>query len=105
MSDSLLQDAWQQLVFLATVISLIFCLDFPQQPLSLSTVFEDMRSDSNRMSFTRGSPRVSVPVLSNTTDEMSFISSKGSPPRIKIPRRAPMPVPTMTAVGVANPNE
>lgn len=29
--------------------------------------------------------------------------SRGSPPLIKMPYRAPIPVPTITAVGVANP--
>mmetsp|Transcript_7954 Transcript_7954/g.17252 ORF Transcript_7954/g.17252 Transcript_7954/m.17252 type:complete len:82 (+) Transcript_7954:2460-2705(+) len=55
------------------------------------------------MSTTDISPLVRVPVLSNITVDTSLHSSKGSPPRIKIPRRAPRPVPTITAVGVAKP--
>lgn len=31
------------------------------------------------------------------------VNSKGSPPLMRIPLMAPTPVPTMTAVGVANP--
>src|SRR5215204_22061 len=53
----------------------------------------------------RGSPRVSVPVLSSTTVVSLWASSRASPPLTRIPRSAPLPVPTMIDVGVARPIE
>ncbi len=50
-----------------------------------------------------GSPLVKVPVLSKTIVSSLWAVSKLSPPLIKIPFSAPLPVPTITAVGVANP--
>ncbi|KAH3677140.1 hypothetical protein WICMUC_001895 [Wickerhamomyces mucosus] len=50
------------------------------------------------------SPCVKVPVLSNNNISKSFDLCKTSPPLIKIPLFAATPVPTMTAVGAANPN-
>ena len=44
-----------------------------------------------------------VPVLSKTTVVIDEIFSKTSPPLIRIPYEAAIPVPTMTAVGVASP--
>ncbi len=55
------------------------------------------------MSLTWGVPEVSVPVLSNTTVVIDDIFSKTSPPLIRIPYDAAIPVPTITAVGVARP--
>ena len=54
-------------------------------------------------SFTSGLPEVSVPVLSKTIVSIFFIFSKTSAPFIRIPIEAAMPVPTITAVGVAKP--
>lgn len=54
-------------------------------------------------SVTDGVPDVRVPVLSKTTVVMLFILSNISPPLIKIPNEAAIPVPTITAVGVAKP--
>ena len=54
---------------------------------------------------TFGVPSVNVPVLSKTIVSISFNFSKASPDFIKIPSSAPFPVPTIIAVGVANPNE
>ena len=72
---------------------------------------------------TRGFPSVIVPVLSNTTVLIcasnvysqsahiglpfpTFLAcSNGSPPLIRMPFRAPTPVPTIMAVGVARPSE
>src|SRR5215208_174540 len=51
----------------------------------------------------RGSPRVSVPVLSSTTVVSLWASSRASPPLTRIPPSAPLPVPTMIEVGVASP--
>ena len=45
-----------------------------------------------------------VPVLSNTIVFTSFIFSRISPPFIRIPNLAAIPVPTITAVGVARPS-
>ena len=43
------------------------------------------------------------PVLSKTTASIPAASSSASPPRIRMPASAPLPVPTMIAVGVARP--
>jgi len=55
------------------------------------------------MSRTIGEPAVKVPVLSKTTIVMFLIRSRISPPFIRTPKPAAMPVPTITAVGVARP--
>lgn len=54
-------------------------------------------------SLTSGLPDVSVPVLSKTIVSIFVIFSNISAPFIKIPWEAARPVPTITAVGVANP--
>ena len=46
---------------------------------------------------------MTVPVLSSTTVSTLWVISRISPERIRIPCLAPRPVPTMMAVGVANP--
>ena len=51
-----------------------------------------------------GFPTVNVPVLSKTTVVTSFIFWIAAPLRIRIPFSAPLPLPTINAVGVANPN-
>ena len=57
------------------------------------------------MSVTEDSPFVRVPVLSNTTVVMLRAFSKACASLIRIPFSAPLPVPTIIAVGVANPKE
>ena len=52
---------------------------------------------------TRGFPSVSVPVLSRTTTSIFFATSRLSASLIRMPFSAPLPVPTMIAVGVASP--
>mmetsp|Transcript_13577 Transcript_13577/g.47311 ORF Transcript_13577/g.47311 Transcript_13577/m.47311 type:complete len:381 (-) Transcript_13577:1416-2558(-) len=49
-------------------------------------------------------PSVSVPVLSNTMAVVRCTASSTAPPLMRMPARAPRPVPTMTAVGVARPS-
>ena len=44
-----------------------------------------------------------MPVLSNTTVVSLPAISSASPPLIRMPFSAPLPVPTMIAVGVARP--
>ena len=56
------------------------------------------------MSVSVNSPRVKVPVLSRTTVANFPARSSDSVFRKRMPRCAPMPVPTITAVGVASPN-
>ncbi len=51
-----------------------------------------------------GFPSVSVPVLSNTTVSILWACSKASPDLNRIPSSAPLPVPTMIAVGTASPS-
>ena len=55
------------------------------------------------MSVTSGRPAVIVPVLSRTTVSIWPARSRTSPPRIRIPFSAALPVPTRIAVGVARP--
>ena len=57
------------------------------------------------MSATSGLPSVIVPVLSNTHTSTSFELSNVSPFLMSIPYSAALPTPTVTAVGVARPNE
>ena len=54
-------------------------------------------------SVTSGIPRVIVPVLSSTTVVTDAARSRMSPPRMRTPFSAPLPVPTRMAVGVARP--
>mmetsp|Transcript_42724 Transcript_42724/g.134807 ORF Transcript_42724/g.134807 Transcript_42724/m.134807 type:complete len:228 (+) Transcript_42724:999-1682(+) len=54
-------------------------------------------------STTRSLHEVSVPVLSKTTAVTREAASSTSPPLKRMPRSAPTPVPTITAVGVASP--
>ena len=56
------------------------------------------------ISVTSGFPSVIVPVLSKTIVFTLQRVSRGSPPLIKTPFSAHFPVPTIIAVGVANPN-
>ena len=55
-------------------------------------------------SVTSGRPSVTVPVLSNTTVVTDFAFSKAAADLKRSPNRAPAPVPTMMAVGVARPS-
>lgn len=54
-------------------------------------------------STTWGLPEVRVPVLSKTIVLIDLIFSRMSAPLIRMPYDAARPVPTITAVGVANP--
>ena len=54
-------------------------------------------------SLTTGLPSVIVPVLSNNTVLILCANSKCSPSLIRIPFSAPLPIPTISAVGVAKP--
>src|SRR5690606_32273237 len=54
-------------------------------------------------SVTLGLPFVSVPVLSNIATVALLNASMASPPLNITPFEAPLPIPTMTAVGVASP--
>ncbi len=56
-----------------------------------------------RTSVTAGSPFVMVPVLSNTIVSIRWAVSRASPDLKRTPFSAPLPVPTMMAVGVASP--
>ena len=55
-------------------------------------------------SVTRGLPSVIVPVLSSTTASSLCAVSSAAPSRMSTPFSAPLPVPTMIAVGVASPS-
>ena len=56
------------------------------------------------MSSTSGFPSVIVPVLSKAATSIWPAFSRVSPFLIRIPNSAALPTPTVTAVGVANPN-
>ena len=56
------------------------------------------------MSVTDGLPSVIVPVLSSTTVSILCAVSRLSADFVSIPSCAPLPVPTIIAVGVASPN-
>ena len=56
------------------------------------------------MPVTCGLPSVIVPVLSNIIASTFLANSRLSASFIKIPFSAPLPTPTIIAVGVANPN-
>ena len=60
-------------------------------------------SPAHRKSVTRGLPSVRVPVLSRTTVSTFRATSRLSASFIRIPLSAPLPIPTMIAVGVASP--
>ncbi len=54
-------------------------------------------------SVSSGLPLVIVPVLSSKTARAAWMRSRLSPPLMRMPCSAPLPVPTIMAVGVANP--
>ena len=61
-------------------------------------------SPRGRISLTAGVPCVTVPVLSSTTHLTSLSFSRAEPLLNNTPLSAPLPVPTMTATGVASPS-
>ncbi|MPM97895.1 hypothetical protein SDC9_145075 [bioreactor metagenome] len=61
------------------------------------------RPETANMSVNFGVPSVSVPVLSNTMVSSLCALSRASPPFIRTPFSAPLPVPTIIAAGVASP--
>ncbi len=71
---------------------------------AIAAVFISSTSFSDTILVTSGSPFVSVPVLSNTTFCSLYALSRYSPPRINMPNSAPLPTPTINAVGVAIPS-
>ena len=62
------------------------------------------QSPSGTISVTCGRPSVSVPVLSRTIALSDLVRWRTSAFLMRMPRSAPMPVPTMMAVGVASPS-
>ena len=63
----------------------------------------DALSPFHAISVTTGFPSVIVPVLSSTTASMRRAVSRLSASFINIPFSAPLPIPTIMAVGVASP--
>ena len=53
---------------------------------------------------TTGCPSVMVPVLSNTMESIFRATSRQAASFIRMPCSAPLPMPTISAVGVANPS-
>ncbi|KAF5053511.1 hypothetical protein DSECCO2_397590 [anaerobic digester metagenome] len=75
----------------------------PTSALATSVNMSRQEGSKDKTSTTSGRPSVSVPVLSKTTVSTVPAISRESPPLINIPFSAPLPVPTMMAVGVARP--
>ncbi len=75
--------------------------------MSMSSIDSSLSSDvlTSTTLTTAGSPFVIVPVLSKTTVSILCALSKCSALLIRMPDSAPLPVPTMMAVGVARPRE
>ncbi len=77
------------------------------EPLSALAVSLSTSSSVNPLnaakSVSSGSPLVIVPVLSKTMAWSLWAFSKCSPPLMRMPFSAPLPVPTMIEVGVASP--
>src|SRR3989344_3422420 len=69
-----------------------------------NTSFSSSAELSTAQSVTSGCPLVIVPVLSNTTAVTLLKSSRLSASLIKTPFSAPLPTPTIIAVGVASPS-
>ena len=63
-----------------------------------------LSSSARRKSVTTGLPFVKVPVLTKMTASTLLAISSVSPPFIRTPHLAATPVPTMIALGVANPS-
>jgi len=87
---------------LRTMASPNGCSD-PASTLAAITNMSGHDSSKRRISITSGCPLVRVPVLSKTTVVTLPATSSASPPLMRMPSSAPFPVPTMMAVGVANP--
>src|ERR1700722_11138776 len=71
-----------------------------------ASLYNSARSSegSQHIQATVSLPRVNVPVLSITIFLTEQLASSASPLLIRIPFLAPIPVPTMMAVGVLKPN-
>lgn len=74
------------------------------QPSAANSSAGSTLSPFNQILATSSTPLVIVPVLSNMITLTLWAFSRGSAPLIRIPLRAPTPVPTITAVGVARPS-
>ena len=83
---------------LASGCSLCFSKDAASVRKSFSA-----RSPNGRISVTRGSPTVIVPVLSSTTMSVFPVCSSEAAVLNKMPCFAPTPLPTIIATGVASP--
>ena len=80
------------------------CSDPFSTAAASSNTCSGMRPSAATISTTRGSPIVKVPVLSKITT-LSFVASSSADAFLnRMPRLAPSPVPTMTAIGVASPS-
>ncbi len=75
----------------------------PSPPVALSPARTGTAAAAGTMSVTAGRPSVMVPVLSSTIVRSLCAVSSEAPSRMSTPFWAPLPVPTMTAVGVARP--
>ena len=86
-----------------TIASASECSEFFSAEAARRRISASVKPAAGMISVTAGFPRVKVPVLSSSTALILWAFSSVSALRMRIPYSAPLPVPTMIAVGVAKP--
>ncbi len=96
-----------RLIFLSsaplTMASPSGCSDPFSAVAAIKSTSLSLRPETANTSVSFGVPSVRVPVLSKTIVSSLCALSRASPPLIRIPFSAPLPVPTIMAAGVASP--
>ena len=89
-----------------TIAAASGCSEWRSAPPARARSSSSVTSDpaAGRTAATSGRPSVTVPVLSNTTVSTRAAVSSALPFRIRIPSRAPRPIPAIRAIGVASPS-
>ena len=88
----------------ATIASASGCSDIFSSEAAICSISFCGTPSLQSIFVTTGVPWVIVPVLSSTTVSMLWAVSRASADLIRIPLLAPLPVPTIMAVGVARPS-
>lgn len=81
----------------------LFLRIFGSYKMSWNNTWRPLKKHKLTNQHGRRNTLVRVPVLSKITAETLWAPSRSAAPLIKTPNLAPIPVPTITAVGVANP--
>ena len=89
----------------STIASPKGCSECSSKAAATCKISSSFKFFTDIISVTLGFPSVIVPVLSKTIVSTLCAFSRASPDLISIPSSAPLPVPTIIAVGVASPNE